>query len=145
MHTWRKYLQVKINLPLLDAIQQVSIYAKFFKNMCTKRETNVPKKVFLATNISELLPNQIPVKYKDRSCPTISYIIGQAEINRTLLNLTVSINLLPYSVYQQLGLGKLTPKVTIQLADRSIKVPKGEVTDVLIQIGNSFTQSILLF
>ena len=48
--------QVKINVPLLDAIQQVPSYAKFLKDMCTKkRKTNVPKKVFLATNISERL------------------------------------------------------------------------------------------
>ena len=47
--------QVKINVPLLDAINQVLSYVKFLKNMCTnKRKTNVPKKVFLATNISEL-------------------------------------------------------------------------------------------
>ena len=47
---------VKINVPLLDAIQQVPSYAKFLKDICTKkRKTNVPKKVFLATNISELL------------------------------------------------------------------------------------------
>ena len=45
--------QVKINVPLLDAIQQVPSYAKFLKDMCTKkRKTNVPKKIFLATNIS---------------------------------------------------------------------------------------------
>jgi len=50
--------------------------------MCTKkRKTNVPKKVFLATNISELLSNQILIKYKDLGCPTISCTIGQAEIN----------------------------------------------------------------
>ena len=56
--------QVKINVPILDAIQQVPSYAKFLKDMCTKkRMTNVPKKNFIATNISELLSNQIPVKY----------------------------------------------------------------------------------
>ena len=44
-------------------------------------------------------------------------------------------NLLPYSVYKQLGLGELKPtKVTLQLADRSIKVPKGMIEDVLIKI-----------
>ena len=48
--------QVQINVPLLDAIQQVPSYAKFLKDMCTKkRKANVPKKVFLASNISELL------------------------------------------------------------------------------------------
>ena len=74
--------QVKNNLTLLDAIQQVPINVKFFKNMYTnKRKTNVTKKVFLTTNISELLSNQIHVKYNDPGCPTISCTIGQAEIN----------------------------------------------------------------
>ena len=69
--------KVKLNVPLLDAIQQVSAYAKFLKDMCIKkRKTNVPKKVFLATNISELLSGPIPMKNKDPRCPTISYTIG---------------------------------------------------------------------
>jgi len=123
MHTWRKifemFNQVKINVSFLDAIQQVPTHAKFLKDMCTnKRETNMPKKIFLATNISELLSNQIPVKYKDPDCPTMSCTIGHAEISRTLLDLGASINLLPFSVYQQLGLGKFSPtQVTIQLAE----------------------------
>ena len=97
--------QVKINVPLLYAIQQVPSYAKFLKDMCTKkRKNNVPKKAFLATNISELLLGPIPIKYKDPDCPTISCTIGQAEIRRTLLDLGASINLLPFSVYQQFGL-----------------------------------------
>ena len=77
----RIFNQVKINVPLFDAIQQVPLYAKFLKNMCTKkRKTNVPKKAFLATNISELLSSLIPVKYKDPGCPTIVCTIGQAEL-----------------------------------------------------------------
>ena len=92
--------QVKINVPFLDAIQQVPSYVKFLKDMCTKkRKTNVPKKVFLATNISELLSGLIPIKYKDQGCLTIACTIGQAEISRALLNLGASINLLPFSVY----------------------------------------------
>jgi len=60
------FSQVRISLPLLDAIQQVPIYANFFMKICTKkRKTNVCKKVFLVTIISELLSNQIPVKYQD--------------------------------------------------------------------------------
>ena len=130
--------QVKLNMPLLDAIQQIPAYAKFLKDMCTKkRKINVPKKVFLATNINEILSGPIPVKYKDPGYPTISCTIGQTEISRALLNLRASINLLALSVYQQLGLGELSPtRVTIQLADRSVKIPKGEITDVLIRVGD---------
>ena len=93
--------QVQINVPLLNAIQQVPSYAKFLKDMCTKkRKTNVLKKFFLASNISELLTGPILVKYKDPGSPAISCIIGQTTINQTLLDLGASINLLPFSVYQ---------------------------------------------
>ena len=68
--------QVKLNVSLLEAIQQVPAYAKFLKDMCTKkRKSNVPKKVFLLINISELLSGPIPVKYKDPGCLTISCTI----------------------------------------------------------------------
>ena len=45
------------------------------------------------------------------------------------------VNLLPYSVYKQLGLGELKPTtITLSLAERSIKIPKGIVEDVLVQV-----------
>jgi hypothetical protein len=51
------------------------------------------------------------------------------------LDLGASVNLLPYSVYVQLGLGELKPtSMTLQLADRSVKVPRGIVEDVLIKV-----------
>jgi len=98
-------------------------------NMCTKkRKINIPKKVFLASNISELLTGPIPVKYKDPWSPTISCIIGQITINWALLDLEGSINLLPFSVYQQFRLDDLRPtRVTIQLADWSVKILKGRL------------------
>jgi len=65
--------QVQINVPLLVTIQQVPSYAIFLKDICTKkRKSNVPKKVFLASNISKLLTGPIPVKYKDPRSSTIS-------------------------------------------------------------------------
>jgi len=68
--------QKKINVPLLDTIQQVPSYVKLLKDMCTKkRKTNVPNKVFLSTNISELLSGLVHVKYNDSGCPTIVYTI----------------------------------------------------------------------
>ena len=106
--------------------------------MCIKkRKTNVPKKVFLATNISELLSGSIPVKCNDPRCPIITWTIGQTEISRALLDLGASINLLPLSVYQQLGLRELlSTRLTIQFADRSVKVSKGEITNVHIRVRN---------
>ncbi|CAL1405609.1 unnamed protein product [Linum trigynum] len=44
---------------------------------------------------------------------------------------------MPYSVYKKLGLGDvLKPtRITLQLADRSVKIPKGVVENVLVNVG----------
>jgi len=68
------------------------------------------------------------------------------EISWSLIDLGMSIDLLPFSVYLQLGLGELHPtQVTIQLAGQSMKVPKGKITDVLIQVRDFSSQLTLLY
>ncbi|KAM7484084.1 hypothetical protein LguiA_000093 [Lonicera macranthoides] len=130
------FKQVQINIPLLDAIKQVPSYAKFLKDLVTqKRRTNVPKKAFLTEQASSIIQCKIPIKYKDPGCPTITCKIGNYHIERALVDLRASVNLLPYSVFKQLGLGELKPTpMTIQLADRSVKFPRGVIEDVLIQV-----------
>ena len=74
-------------------------------------------------------------KYKDSRCLIISIIIGATRIENSLLDLGTSVNLLPYSMYQQLGLGELKPtNITLQLVFKSTRVPRGMVEDVLIQV-----------
>ena len=102
------FKQVQVNIPLLDMIQQVPTYAKFLKDLCTKkRTTNVPKRAFLAAIVSSYLLSHMPIKYKDPGSPTISCVIGETHIEKALLDLGASVNILPYSVYEQLGLEKL--------------------------------------
>ena len=128
--------QVKVNIPLLDMIKQVPTYAKFLKDLCTvKRGLNVNKKAFLTKQVNAIIQCKTLVKYKDPDCPTISVNIGGTCVEKALLDLGASVNLLPYSVYKQLGLGELKPtSITLSLANRSIKIPKGTVEDVLIQV-----------
>ena len=128
--------QVKVNIPLLDMIKQVPTYAKFLKDLCTvKKGLNVNKKAFLTEQVSAIIECKNPVKYKDPGCPTISENIGGISVEKALLDLGASVNLLPYSMYKQLGLGELKPtSITLSLADRSIKIPKGTIEDVLIQV-----------
>ncbi|XP_059446560.1 uncharacterized protein LOC132178122 [Corylus avellana] len=116
--------------------QQVPSYAKFLKDLTTiKRKTNVLKKAFLTEQVSSILQCKLPIKYKDLGCPTISCMIGVSRIERALLDFGVSVNLLPYSVYLQLGLGELKPTlITLQLGDKSVKVPQGIIEDVLIKV-----------
>ena len=54
-------------------------------------------------------------KYKDLECRKILCIIKGYRIDRALLDLGSSVNLLPYSVYKELGLGELKPtRVTLE-------------------------------
>ncbi|XP_026384340.1 uncharacterized protein LOC113279912, partial [Papaver somniferum] len=130
------FKRVNINIPFLEAIKQIPAYAKFLKDLCTqKRKLNVQKRAFLAEQVSSIILNKTPPKFRDPGCPTISCTIGEHTVNKALLDLGASVNLLPYSVYEQLGLGELKPtSITLQLADRSVKIPRGVVEDVLIKV-----------
>ena len=133
---WEVVRQVKVNIPLHDMIKKVPTYEKFLKDMCTvKRGLDIEKKAFLIEQVSVIIQSKTPVKYKDPGSPTISVNIGGTCIDKSLLDLEASVNLLPYSVYKQLGLGDLKPKkITLPLADRSVKIPKGIVEDVLVKV-----------
>ena len=75
------------------------------------------------------------MKYKDLGSPTISVNIGGACLDKALLDLGASVNLLPYSMYKQLGLGELKfTNITLSLADRLVKILKGIVEDVLVKV-----------
>ncbi|RVW73514.1 hypothetical protein CK203_060024 [Vitis vinifera] len=132
--------QVKVNIPLLVMIKQIPTYAKFLKDLCTiKRGLNVNKKAFLTEQVSAIIQCKSPLKYKDLGCPTISVMIGGKVVEKALLDLGASVNLLPYSVYKQLGLGELKPtSIILSLADRSVKIPRGVIEDVLVQVDNFY-------
>ena len=100
--------QVKVNIPLLDIIKQVLAYAKILKDLCTiKKGLGIEKKAFFTEQISAIIQSKYPVKYKDPGSPTISVNIGGNCIDKSLLDLGASVNLMRYSVYKQLGLGEL--------------------------------------
>ena len=90
---------------------------------------------FLTEQVSAIIECKTLMKYKDPGCPTISVNIGGFSVEKALLDLGASVNLLPYSMYKKLGLGELKPtSITLSLADRSIKIPKGTIENVLIQV-----------
>ena len=52
-YSYEIFKQVKVNIPLLDAIKHVPLYAKFFKELCTvKRKLKVRKSAFMAEHVS---------------------------------------------------------------------------------------------
>ena len=130
------FKQVKLNIPLLDDIKKIPSYAKFLKDLCTvKRKLGVNKEAFMTEQSTSLIQNNFPSKYKDPRNPTISIVVGNSNLGHALVDLGVSVSLLPYSVYVDLGLGELEPtNITLQLADRSLKIHRGIVKNVLVQV-----------
>ena len=134
------FKQVKLNIPLLDANKQIMSYDKFLKDLCSvKRKLGVNKEAFITEQSTSLIRNNLPPKYKDPGSPTISIVVGNSKLGHALVDLGASVNLLPYSVYVDLGLGELEPtNITQQLADRSVKIPTGIMKDVLVQVNKFY-------
>ena len=130
------FKHVKVNIPLLDAIKQIPSYAKFLKDLrIVKRKLGVNKDAFMTEQSTSLIRNNLPPKYKDPGSPTISIVVGNSKLGHALVDLGASVNLLPYSVYVELGLGELElTNITLQLANRSVKIPREIVKDVLVQV-----------
>ena len=121
------FKQVKLNIPLLDAIKQIPSYAKFLKDLCTvKRKLGVNKDAFMTKQSTSLIRNNLPPKYIDPRSPTISIVVRNLKLGHALVDLGVSVYLLPYSVYIELGFRELEPtNITLQLADHSVKFIEG--------------------
>ena len=128
--------QVKVNIPFLDMIKQVPTYAKFLKDLCiVKIGLSFYKKAFLTEQVRAIIQCKTPMKYKDPGYSTILVNIGGMCVEHALLDLGASVNLLPYSFYKQLGLGELKPTtITLSLSNMLVKIPKGTVDDVLVQV-----------
>ena len=104
------FKQVKVNIPLLDDIKQNLSYAKFLKDLCTmKRKLGVNKDAFMTEQSTSLIRNNLPQKYKDSRSPTISLVVGNSKLGYAIVDLGETVNLLPYSLYVELGLGELEP------------------------------------
>ncbi|CAL8163777.1 unnamed protein product [Prunus armeniaca] len=79
----------------------------------------------VSENVSDVLQRKFPQKLKDPGSFSINITIGDNLIEKAMLDLGASINLMPYSVCLQLGLGDLkATTISLKLADRSVKYPK---------------------
>ena len=102
--------KVAINIPLLDAIQQILAYTKFLKDCCThKMKFQEHETVALIEEVSAVLLRKLPPKLKDLDSFTIPCRIGDQTFERALLDLRASVNLLPYTVYEKLSLCDAPP------------------------------------
>ena len=110
-------------------------YVKFMKDILSKkRRLSDFETVNLTEECSAILKRKLPQKLKNPGSFTIPCTIGNTIFERALCDLGASINLMPLSIFRRLGLGEARPTtVTLWLADKSLKYPKGVVEDVLVK------------
>ncbi|GJU79216.1 DNA-directed DNA polymerase [Tanacetum coccineum] len=112
--------QLHINLPFIEALAQMPKYAKFLKGLLTnKAKLEEACTITMNERCSTVLLNKLPSKEKDLGSFTIPCDIGQLHIDNALADLGASISLMPYTMYEKLGLGEPKPtKMSLELADR---------------------------
>nr|GEU35765.1 zinc finger, CCHC-type [Tanacetum cinerariifolium] len=82
-----------------------------------------------------LLDDALPPKEKDPGSFTLPCYINNLCFNKALADLGVSVSVMPFSTYTNLGLGELAPtKLIVELAERTKKHPKGIAENVLVGI-----------
>ncbi|XP_062107883.1 uncharacterized protein LOC133818823 [Humulus lupulus] len=135
-----KFLEVfkklHINIPFVEALEQMPSYVKFMKDILSKkRKMEDFETVALTEECSAILQKKLPPKLRDPGSFTIPCTIGRIEGINALCDFGASINLMPLSVFKRLQLGEAKPTtVTLQLADRSLAHPRGVIEDVLVKV-----------
>ncbi|XP_048235706.1 uncharacterized protein LOC125371215 [Ricinus communis] len=111
-------------------------YAKFLKEILSnKRNLEDLAIVTLNKEYSAILQNKFPKKKRDPGSFTIPCVIGDLTISNALADLGASTNLMSYSLFANLVLGETKPtRMSIQLAYRTVKYPRGIVDDILVNV-----------
>ncbi|GKB75115.1 hypothetical protein Tco_0936527 [Tanacetum coccineum] len=87
--------------------------------------------------------NSIPRKEKDLRSFTLPCFINNVCFDNALVDLGASISVMPLSTHLNLGLGELAhTKLTVELADRTMKYLKGIAKNVLVGIGKFTSLSL---
>ena len=103
-HLLEAFQKVTITIPLVDVIKHIPSYAKFLEGICTPHRS--PKSIQLSENISSIMMNSLPIKKRDPGAPMITNEIEGMNFTRSLLDIGVSINILPKSVFDRHHVGE---------------------------------------
>ncbi|XP_019235480.1 PREDICTED: uncharacterized protein LOC109215821 [Nicotiana attenuata] len=131
-----KEKQLAVNIPFVEAFQEIPGFAKYLKDLITKKRTTKNEVVNMTHRVSSIIATTLVQKKEDPGAFTIPCTIGAREFARALYDNGASINLMPLAIYKQAGLGMRRPtSMRLQMADRSIKRPVGIVDDVIVKVG----------
>ncbi|GJR92868.1 reverse transcriptase domain-containing protein [Tanacetum coccineum] len=125
------------NSTLLYKSRQTTVpfLSRLDNHYCEEEEGNHGPKFMEAYGASHI-NNTIPRKEKDLGSFTLPCFINNTCFDNALVDLGASVSVMPLSTYLNLGLGELAhTRLTVELADRTVKYPKGIAENVLVGIG----------
>ncbi|GKF10818.1 hypothetical protein Tco_0048744, partial [Tanacetum coccineum] len=100
---------------------------------CDEKKGSYGPQFLKAYSEASHINNSIPRKEKDLGSFTLPCFINNVCFNNALVDLGASVSVMPLSTYLNLRLGKLAhTKLTVELADMTVKYPKGIDENVLV-------------
>ncbi|KAK2359227.1 hypothetical protein QL285_084620 [Trifolium repens] len=138
-NTFRKFMEMfnslQVNIPFAEMLEQMPLYAKFMKELLTKkRRPKEDEPVLMNEECSAIIQSKLPQKKKDPGSFTIPISIGNLHVGRALCDLGASINLMPLSLMKRIPGAVAKPtKMQLTLVDRSITHPYVILQDVLVR------------
>ncbi|GJT73041.1 hypothetical protein Tco_1032327 [Tanacetum coccineum] len=103
---------------------------------CEEKKGSYGPQFLEAYSEASHINNSIPIKEKDPGSFTLPCFINNVCFDNALVDLGASVSVMPLSTYLNFGLGELAhTKLTVELADRTMKYPKGIAKNVLVGIG----------
>ncbi|GJR66376.1 reverse transcriptase domain-containing protein [Tanacetum coccineum] len=130
------FKQLRIDIGLADALTVIPKFNKWLSSLLKSKQkleeiANVP----VSIECSSILLNEFPKKLGDPERFLIPCSLQDLEVCSSLADSGASINLLPLSIYEKLGLGQLKPtRLTLELANRSVALTAGIAEDVMVKV-----------
>ncbi|XP_070050138.1 uncharacterized protein [Nicotiana tomentosiformis] len=114
---------LSINVPLVEDLEQMPGYAKFMKDLVTKKRSMNCEMIKMTHKVSAIV-HSMASKLEDLGAFTVPCTVGSADFAKALCDLGASINLMPYYMFKMLGIGQPRPtSMRFQMADRTMKKP----------------------
>ncbi|XP_048615557.1 uncharacterized protein LOC106420654 [Brassica napus] len=130
--------EVHLTMPIIDAFMLVPQYSKFLKDAVEQKKKEMEGMVILTHECSAIIQRlTVPRKLEDPGSFTLPCAIGPLTFERCLCDLGASVSLMPLSIAKKLGFTQYKKcKISLVLADRSVKLPIGILEDLPVKIGN---------
>jgi len=81
---------IRVKIPLLQAIKDIQIYNKVIKELCIKcsvKKKNGPLTIHVIGEMSECMKNQSQItKYTNPGAPVVAVIVNNTTIENTLID-----------------------------------------------------------